>query len=317
MIAAAMQGVMIAMAIAAAEGDLPVAKPVPEVQVLPLPRSEASFQFRRQELTRYFYAPTQQRPFWYPLAGPEGVSLTRMGHPHDPQSHSHHNSVWISHNDVAGVSFWADRGSPPPGRIVHQTVDKLVDGNQSAWMLTRNAWQGPDGKTLLNERRRAEVRPLDNGQWLLLIDLQLEAPTEQPVVLGKTPFGILGVRMAKTIGVHDGGGRILNSSGEINEKQVFRKPARWVDYSGPVTDATRGGIALLDHPDNPDHPTPYHVRDDGWMSPSLTLNRPLTIEPGKPLRLRYALWMHADVPNLDAVDERWRAYAKEAAPEMK
>jgi hypothetical protein len=183
-------------------------------------------------------------------------------------------------------------------------------------MLTRNAWQGPDGKTVMQERRRAEVRPLDGGQWLMLIDLQFEAPGDKPVVLGKTPFGMIGVWMAKTIGVHDGGGRILNSNGQVNEKQVFRKPARWVDYSGPVTNQVRGGITLLDHPANPDHPTPFHVRDDGWMGASLTLNRPLTIEPGKPLRLRYGLWVHSGVPKAGEVEQHWKAFAKDPLPPM-
>jgi hypothetical protein len=168
----------------------------------------------------------------------------------------------------------------------------------------------------MQERRRTEVRPLEGGQWLMLIDLQLEAPGDKPVVLGKTPFGMIGVRMAKTIGVHDGGGRILNSNGQINEEQVFRTPARWVDYSGPVTNQDRGGIALLDHPANPDHPTPFHVRDDGWMGASLTLSRPLTIEPGKPLRLRYGLWVHGHVPKTDEVEQHWKQFAKDRLPPM-
>jgi hypothetical protein len=303
-------------ALAAGENDLPDAKPVPDVQVVPLPNNEASFQHLDRELTRYYYGPSLARPFWYPIAGPAGRTLTRMGHPRDPQGHSHHNSVWISHNDVGGVSFWADRGSPPPGRIVHQAIDEFEDGPARAWMLSRNAWQGPDGKTVAYERRRAEVRPLEGDQWLMLIDVQLETPGDKPVVLGKTPFGMIGVRMAKTIGVHDGGGRILNSDGLINEEQVFRKPARWVDDSGPVTNQLRGGIALLDHPANPGHPTPFHVREDGWMGASLTLNRPLTIEPGRPLRLRYGLWVHGGVPQAADVDRWWIVFAKDPLPPM-
>ena len=307
---------LLTAASAAGENDLPEAKPVPDVQVIPLPNNEASFQHLDRELTRYYFGPSLARPFWYPIAGPAGHTLTRMGHPRDPITHSHHNSVWISHNDVGGVSFWADRGSPPPGRIVHQSIEEFEDGPASAWMLTRNAWQGPDGKTLMQERRRAEVRPLEGGRWLMLVDLQFEAAGDKPVVLGKTPFGMIGVRMAKTIGVHDGGGRILNSEGQVNEKQVFRRPARWVDYSGPVTPRVRGGIALLDHPGNPDHPTPFHVREDGWMGASLTLNRPWTIEPGKPLRLRYGLWVHDGVPKADEVEQPWKAFAKDPLPPM-
>jgi hypothetical protein len=285
------------------------AKPVPDHQVLPLPSQELSFTFRGRELTRYYFAPGLMRPFWYPLAGPEGRSLTRMGHPHDPVGHSHHYSVWIAHNDVGGVNFWAD---PNGGRIVHQRIELLDDTPQAAVMITSNAWLEPTkGKLLMSDRRRAEVRWLGADQWLLLVDLQLEAPKGSPVTLGQTPFGPFSVRMAKTIGVTDGGGRILNSEGQVNEKGVFRKPARWVDYSGPVTNEIQGGVTLMDHPSNLSHPTPFHVRDDGWMGASLTfLKGPITVVPGKPLRLRYGLWVHRSVPAADEVERHWKVFAQ-------
>ena len=54
---------------------------------------------------------------------------------------------------------------------------------------------------------------------------------------GKTPFGLVGVRMAKPIGIHDGGGTIRNSEGNVDEQGdngCFWKRARWCDYSGPI-----------------------------------------------------------------------------------
>ena len=295
------------------ETALPDAKPVPDVQVIPLPYDQTSFQHLGRELTCCHFGPTLKRPFLYPVIGPSGRSLTRMGHPHDPVGHGHHNSVWISHNDVEGVTFWANSGE---GRIVHQRVEQYDDGPERAWMLNVNAWQAGDRKVLLVERRRICVEPLEDDEWLMMIDLQLEAPGSEPVILGQTPFGIIGVRMAKTIGVHDGGGRILNSEGQLNEEEVFRKPARWVDYSGPVTSGSTGGITLMDHPGNPDHPTPFHVRGDGWMGACLTLNRPLEIQPGKPLRLRYGLWIHAGVPAREEIEPQWKAFAAVPLPSM-
>ena len=66
------------------------------------------------------------------MIGPSGRSLTRMGHPHDPVTHSHHNSVWVSHHDVNGESFWDDRG---PGRIVHRRVIRYDDGDDAASLV--------------------------------------------------------------------------------------------------------------------------------------------------------------------------------------
>jgi hypothetical protein len=147
---------------------------------------------------------------------------------------------------------------------------------------------------------------------LILLDLQWEPPNHEPLTLGQTAFGPMAVRMAKTIGIRDGGGRLLNSEGQHGEPEMFRKPARWVDYSGPVTDRSTGGITLMDHPVNPSHPTPFHVRADGWMGASLTFAAPITIEPGKPLRLRYGLWVHPGVPDRTQVDAHWEPFSKTA-----
>lgn len=284
----------------AAEEDLPPPKPVPLMQALPLPHDQISFQRDGVELTRYHFSPDQNRPFLFPVRGPSGRCLTRMGHPRDPVTHSHHNSVWVSHNDVNGISFWDDRGR---GRIVHKQIQRFEDTEAGCLVEVLNEWKATN-LVLLTEHRRVMARPLPGAEWLLVLDLELAA-ADQPIVLGKTPFGLLGVRMAKTIGVHDGGGRIRNSEGAVNEKAVFWKPARWVDYAGPVTRQATEGITLLDHPANPNHPTVFHVRNDGWMGAALTFDGPRRIEPGQPLRLRYGLYVHAGMPDLKAIEARW------------
>jgi hypothetical protein len=41
---------------------------------------------------------------------------------------------------------------------------------------------------------------MSSGQYLVIHDLQWEAPGREPLTLGRTAFGPIGVRMAKTIG---------------------------------------------------------------------------------------------------------------------
>lgn len=288
-------------------------KAPPLTQAVPLPYQRIEFQHRRKPLTRYHYSPRLKRPFLYPILGPSGLSLTRMGHPHDPEGHSHHNSVWISHHDVNGVVFWGDQGK---GRIVQQKIEKLSDSDAEASLTALNAWTDESNhKTLMRERRKIAVQPLDNGEWLLLIDLQLETNAKgDEVTFGKTPFGLIGVRMAKSIGVNDGGGTIRNSEGKVNEKEVLWKPAKWVDYSGVIRRVAQRrkieGITLMDHPSNPNHPTIFHVRNDGWMGASLTFTGPRKLQAGKPLRLRYGLYVHAGQPSVAELETHWAAFAK-------
>jgi len=192
-------------------------KPVPQLQVIPLPYDQASFQRDGVELTRYHFGASLHRPFFYPINGPSGLSLTRMGHPHDPETHSHHNSVWISHHDVAGVDFWSDSGE---GRILHKRIVEYTDQGKRSTLAAENRWITRDGMHLLEETRKVSVLLLDKDEWMMIIDMELKAK-EKKVTLGKTPFGMIGVRMAKTVGVNDGGGTIRNSEGAVNEKGVL------------------------------------------------------------------------------------------------
>ncbi len=291
-------------------------KPVPHLQALPQPDDQASFVRDDTEIARYHFGAALRRPFIFPVIGPTGRSLTRMGHPHDPVTHSHHNSVWVSHHSVNGLSFWDDRAK---GKILHQRVDNYEDQGEISWITSTNNWidESKNNQVLMTEKRRTTVQLLANKEFLLYLDLQLDAPKDQPVTLGKTPFGLVGVRMAKTIGVNDGGGEIRNSAGKSGEKDILWQPAKWCDYSGPIRDGVLEGITLMDHPANPNHPTVFHVRGDGWMGASLTQAEQRVIEPGKPLRLRYALFVHAGKPDAAELDKRWTEFSKTELPSLK
>ncbi len=300
---------------AAADPPIPTPRPVPRVQAVPLPHHITSFQLDGRELTACHCDPADRRVFWHPIRASRDVSLTRMGHPHDPLGHSHHNSVWIAHADVDGVNFWGDHGKGL-GRIVTAEVSRegYEDGDEAASMRMVNHWKREDdGSVMLVEIRRAEVRPLDGPKsWLMIVDLELAAPKGRTATFKPSGFGLIAVRMAKSIGVHDGGGRILNSEGQVNEKAMFRLPARWCDYSGRITNDTDGfaGITLMNHPTNPQSPTPFHVRDDGWMGACLNLEAPIEVTDEKKLRLRYGLWAHDGAPARQEAEARWQQFAE-------
>jgi len=327
--------ILAANLVSAEELTVSQAPPVPPLQVYPQPYDQAAFVFvpNQMELVRFHFGPTLFRPFLHPVRSPSGWELTRMGHPHDPVSHSHHNSVWMSHADVNKSDFWSDRTQ---ARIICRRVVEYgelpgtpdQDGSPpTAWLRAEIEWVSEQGIPLLKEQRSITLRLLDRGEkawveprsaisngYLVIIDSVFTPATEAPVTFGETPFGLIGVRMTKTIGVRDGGGRLLNSEGGINEKAVFRLPARWMDYSGPVTVEKQAGIALFDHPGNPGFPNPFHVRDDGWMGICLTFNGPMTLEKGSTLRLRYGLWCHDDVPKPEDIERVFGVFTQLSLP---
>ncbi len=60
------------------------------------------------ERVGYEFGEGASRPFLFPVIGPSGSILTRLGHP-NPIGHEHHKSVWFGHQSVAGINFWEER----------------------------------------------------------------------------------------------------------------------------------------------------------------------------------------------------------------
>ena len=64
----------------------------------------------------------------------------------------------------------------------------------------------------------------------------------------------------------------------------------------------------MNHPTNPQSPTPFHVRDDGWMLPCLNLETSIEVNDTKPLRLRYGLWVHDGIATQEQSETMWKQF---------
>jgi hypothetical protein len=279
------------------------------MQLVPQPGGRLAVEEEGRLVTTYHFAREEPKPYFFPLIGPAGRGLVRLGHPHDPgDTHSHHHGLWVGHHSVNGISFWDERQG---GRLLHQQFERLEDGPVCGRFRARVLWEAPGGRPVLTERREVAIYAAGahDGPRLLDFTLRLEGAGGAAAELGKTSFGFLAVRVAKSMGAFDGGGLILNSEGGINEPGIFWKPARWCDYSGPVTEDAWNGIAFLDHPENPHHPTPWHVRPDGWMGAAFNTDHPRRIPAGETLTLRYRLYVHAGDARQAQVERAWRDYA--------
>lgn len=266
-------------------------------EILPLPGHQAAFHIDGSEKVRWHFGAEYPRPFFYPFNGPSGVSLTRMGHP-GAQNHDHHRSVWFAHQNVNGVDFWSDTTR---ARVRQKLWYAYGDGKDESIMASLLGWYDGEGRELMEQDLVAALIPGEGGTHALEIQITLRPPAgASHVALGKTNFGLLAVRVAKTLSAHFGGGDLTNSEGATGEKAIFGKQARWMDYSGPVV-AGLGperkvaveGITFFDHPANPRYPTHWHVRSDGWMGAAFCLNEGLEITPESPLTLRYLLAAHS------------------------
>jgi hypothetical protein len=293
----------------AAAGGAPArARPVwPRAQVTSQPGDQVAFAVDGREVMRYHHGPGLRKPYVFPIVGPAGVPVLRLGHPRDPSGHGHHLGLWLGHQRVADENFWEHRPDGPA--IVHDRLLALDDGPKATLRAT-SRWLGADHEPRLLDERTLTVTPVDQtsgasgfGELLVDVTLRLSAPGKTPVTLGTSAYGPLGVRVARTMSERDGGGRLMNSEGRIGEPALMpHRRARWCDYSGPVAPNVINGVTLYDHPANEGHPCHFHVRADGWMGVAPTKERPLIVAAGAPLTLRYRLWVHARERSVDESD---------------
>lgn len=278
----------------------PAATPrFPLAQVMPEPGVACRLIAARETRAAYRHD-ADGKPVIHPLIGPGGASLTQLGWPPDAEGRTHQHGLWLGHPDVNGANFWSDRGD---GRFVHAGFEAVDDGGASGGFTVLLRWVA-GGAELLAERRSVRFWLLPEGEALVDLTTSLRA-VGGPVRLGRAPFGLLGLRVPRSFWP-DRGGRILTSAGAAGELDAQHRRARWCDYSGPVEQDRLAGVAILDHDANAEHPTYWHVREDGWMSAALTFARELVIGE-EPLELRYRLVLHAGGPDearLDALHER-------------
>ena len=115
--------------------------PIPRCEVVPLPGHRVSLRVDGLERIGWHFGAEYERPFFFPVKGPSGTPLTRMGHP-GAENHDHHRSIWFAHNDVEGENFWANSS---PSRIRQKHWYQFLDGENRALMAVRLGWFNGEG----------------------------------------------------------------------------------------------------------------------------------------------------------------------------
>ena len=113
-------------------------------------------------------------------------------------------------------------------------------------------------------------------------------------------------------------GKLINAQAKAGEKNVWGKQSEWADYFGQIGGQTVG-IAILDHPGNPRHPTYWHARAYGLFATNIfgvhdfesDKNRDgsLTIKPGQPLRFRFRVVVHPGDTTAARISNIFEKYA--------
>ena len=225
----------------------------------------------------------KSRPDFYPVYSPSGREVTCTC----AYRYNHHKSIFIGHADVNGINFFHDNNPTRSnlGDIVLEKSQHTID-ESGVHIITHNGWITKAGVRLLDEERNFTVLLGENAH---IIDLTSTLIARQAdLTFAQDNHAFLGVRVADTIDVEDGG-TILNANGQRNEEEAMGQSADWTDYSGVVAGKTVG-ITLMNHPSNP--PSAFFTRNYGTFLTNFTLLDQYKLPCGERLTQRFRILIH-------------------------
>jgi hypothetical protein len=244
------------------------------------------------------------KPFLHPVRTKAGHVLTRA----TPADHPWHRGLWFTIKYVDGDNFWEEM--EPFGTIVPRNPGSLEDDLD---------WIRPDGSVAITEHRTMTEVDLDDDAWAL--DWHLALTPTADVVLDRTEFttwgGYGGLALRGSPHWHDT--RMLREGGE-SKARVAGRTGRWLDVSGRFgtegDDDPEAGVAILDHPSNPRHPSPWYgstfnpiYGDEPWsnfVNAAFLFHEAMPLAAGDTLELRYRVIVHDGTWDAEWVESAWQ-----------
>jgi hypothetical protein len=305
------------------------------VQVTEL-KGKVRVEFNGELFTEYHFE-GQRRPYFYPIIGPTGASMTRDWPqrdttPGEEKDHIHHRGLWYGHRHVNDAGFWEESAKPGVmlGKIVHEKFLE-VKGGEAGVVRARNQWIKDDGTRVMTDERTMRFHSRGAAR-MLDFDITFIA-NQGDVLFGADKDAAMAIRVPETSRVErpkekgqktapKGEGHIVTSEGKT-DAAAWGTRAKWCDYYGPVAGKTVG-VAIFDHPANPRHPTWWHVRAYGLFAANPFAqgqfeNLPdkktgeFKLAAGERMTFRYRFYWHNGDEKAGQVEQRYQEYVKETS----
>jgi hypothetical protein len=296
--------------------------------------------------TSYIWPTTLKKPVLFPIRTANGTAVTR-GFPLEPRAgervdHPHHVGLWFNYGDVNGIDFWnnsdaiAAADKHKMGTVLHRAITAAKGGDDHGELVTISDWVMPDGSVSLKQNTSYTFR---GDQATRTIDLVITLTAQATrVSLTDNKEGVLGLRVTRALEepstkpelFTDAAGRpttvaSMDNTGvngvyltsEGRKGAVWGTRGRWCALSGTV-----GGepvsISILDHPQNPGHPTYWHARGYGLFAANPLGQKALSdgkdvlnfaLEPRQSATFRYRVIVATGTPSAADVESAWKAWA--------
>jgi putative membrane-bound dehydrogenase-like protein len=244
--------------------------------------------------------PVTTRPYFKSVHAPGGkVQLTR-NHPPKPgdigDHETYHPGLWWGFGDVGGNDYWRLKARSVGGDFVEQPKG----GQDRGTFAVRNRLLVNGGDSVFCEQR-CRYTIFRRPEGILMICESVFIREAGDFWLGDQEEMGLAFRVGFDFPITSGkGGRILNSNGSRDLKQIRTRQSDWCDYSGPAGEQF-AGMMLMNDPANFRRPW-WHAVDNGLLVANplgeSELNRRgkrrenFLVKKGTPFRLRYGVLMH-------------------------
>jgi len=243
----------------------------------------------------------------HPIYGLDGQRLTDDF----PRDHYHHRGLfwaWVR-VEVDGRTYdpWSVGGLPTKFEkwLSRETgPDAASFGVENGWYLSE--------RKVVDEKVKFRVGRADAVGRAIDVELRFEANDKTVRIGGELPlkkgYGGFGLRYAP----HKKPARMtmLDWSGS---KDVIGAKSPWADYSARFNEAKEtAGMAIFIDPRNPGYPNTWLLREYGYIGPTWPGLDTYTLEPGKPLILRYGVWVHRGDAKTGRVGAAFEEFVKSA-----
>lgn len=257
--------------------------------------------------------------FIHPLYTPNGQVLTRI----QPPDHYHHYGIWNpwTHTFFEGdtVDFWNIRGQKGTVRFAKFTSQNRQSKYAEFTALHEHVVFKKDKteKVALNEWQTIRVYvPVKDGNYYIVdVTSKMQCASQSPFLIVAYRYAGFGWRATEYWDKNNS--EMLTSEGKTRDSTDNTK-GRWIVVYGSLPGNDEGGIVMLSHPSNFNHPEPLRIwdkkanggRGDVFANFAPTKDKDWLLEPGKTYILKYRLVVFNGKFDTARAEKAWQAFAR-------
>lgn len=242
----------------------------------------------------------------HPLWGISGELLTDDF----PRDHYHHHGIFWAwpHVEIDGREY--DLWTYPNIRQKFVRWIHRRTGPVAAVMAVENGWF-IGGKKVMIERVWLRVYQVSDDARALDFEFAW-TPVERPITLRgaeEKSYGGLSMRFA----VHSKSDATITTPSGPAKEDLTETRLPWADLTYPFAGAQgQSGAAVFVDPAHPDYPPTWLTRHFGILCVGWPGVKGRTFPPGKPIRLKYRVWIHKAAVGPGLLQRAYQGYADSA-----